>query len=97
MSCRVIGIDLDDSKLKLAAELGSDFVFNGTEELLLEKITNATLGDGIDTVIITAAISSNETIMLAGNILRDLGTIVIIGIVKLNLPWKLKKCKRKCN
>ena len=89
MSCRVIGIDLDDSRLKLAADLGSDFVFNGKEELLLEKITHATLGEGIDTVIIAAATSSNETIMLAGNILRDRGTIVIIGNVKMDLPWKL--------
>ena len=89
MSCKVIGIDLDDSKLKLASDLGSDFVFNGKEELLLEKINNATLGGGIDTVIITAATSSNETILLAGNVLRDRGTIVIIGNVKMDLPWKL--------
>lgn len=89
MSCKVIGIDLDNSRLELASELGADFVFNGKEELLLEQIIEATSGFGIDTVIITAATSSNETIMLAGNILRDRGTIVIIGNVKMDLPWKL--------
>ncbi|NSW95275.1 MAG: zinc-binding dehydrogenase, partial [Bacteroidales bacterium] len=78
---KAIGIDLDESKVKLALESGANFSFKRDQEGLEELILEATNGYGTDAVIITAASSSNDPVELAGALCRQKGKVVIVGAV----------------
>ena len=79
--CRVIGIDIDDRKVRLAKELGADYAFNlrTLGSRIVDETLNMTNGIGVDAVIITAATKSNVPINLAGKIARDKAKIVVVG------------------
>jgi polar amino acid transport system substrate-binding protein len=85
--CRVLGIDIDESKVALASNSGAEsaFIFAGAAE----GIISATGGRGADAVIITAASDSAGPIEMAGNICRDRGKVVAVGAVKLDVPRKV--------
>jgi predicted dehydrogenase/threonine dehydrogenase-like Zn-dependent dehydrogenase len=83
--CRVFGIDLDASKVRLALELGADAASVSGPEAQQEVI-NWTRGRGADAVLITAATPSNEPIELAGEISRPKGRVVAVGLVGLDVP-----------
>lgn len=83
--CRVLGIDIDEDKVRLAQNLGitKSVLFRND----IEKIThNFTNGFGFDSVIITAASISNDPIILAGKICRDRARVVIVGDVRIDIP-----------
>ncbi|WP_343539401.1 bi-domain-containing oxidoreductase [Sphingobacterium thalpophilum] len=83
--CRVIGFDYDQSKVKLAADLGITAVnpADGTDQVhFVESFTN---GIGADAVIITASNKSNEIISQAANMSRKRGRIVLIGVIGLDI------------
>jgi predicted dehydrogenase len=82
--CKVIVIEPDPSRLKIAAEGGS-VTLNPDEEDVEKRIANLTGNMGVDGVIIAASSKSNEIICQAGRITRKRGTIVLIGDVGLNL------------
>ena len=83
--CRVFGLDLDASKVKLARELGADAsTVSGREAQ--QEVINWTRGRGADAVLITAATASNEPIELAGEISRAKGRVVAVGLVGLDVP-----------
>ncbi len=85
--CRVIGIDLDQSKISLATELGADAAIRRDEDVegLIRRLTD---GLGVDAVIITAAAESNDPVELAGAIARDRAIISVVGAVGLSIPRK---------
>ena len=83
--CKVIGIDLDERKIKLALELGADHAYVRSESNLT-SILELTNHIGADSVIITAAGDSNDSIELAGKITRKKAVISIIGDIKLDIP-----------
>jgi predicted dehydrogenase/threonine dehydrogenase-like Zn-dependent dehydrogenase len=80
--CRVIGTDVDDRRVALAAALAAGV---GPEDDLLERVRSLTDGFGADAVIITAATSSDEVIRGAAAACRKKGRIVIVGDVGLGL------------
>jgi predicted dehydrogenase/threonine dehydrogenase-like Zn-dependent dehydrogenase len=83
--CRVIGIDLDDSKLKIAEAKGIITVNprNGTDPVqFVETITN---GIGADGVIITASAKSDDIISQAAHMSRKRGRIILVGVIGLNI------------
>lgn len=82
--CRVLGVDVDRSKLELARELGCDAV--ATPDEAASQIAALTEGRGADAVIICAASSGNEPVELAGELCRDRGRVVAVGAVGMNLP-----------
>ena len=85
--CRVMGIDLDTDRVKLALESGADSACQNDDALAnAEAFTN---GRGFDAVLITAATSSNEPVELAGDIARDRAIIVAVGAFGMNLPRKV--------
>ncbi len=55
---KVIVCDIDDKKLFRAKELGADYVVNGKDGLLTDKINELTKGDGVTVVIDAACIPS---------------------------------------
>ncbi|HSW29480.1 MAG TPA: zinc-binding alcohol dehydrogenase, partial [Longimicrobiales bacterium] len=81
---RVLGVDLDPARVKLALDLGADAAVvpaaAGEAALALSG------GVGVDAVLITAGTSSNEPIELAGRIARDRGRVVVVGAVGMDLP-----------
>jgi predicted dehydrogenase/threonine dehydrogenase-like Zn-dependent dehydrogenase len=83
--CRVLGIDIDASKLALAATLGAE-TFHLTEEAdLLPACDRFSRGRGVDAVIITANTRSNQPVHQAAQISRKRGRIVLVGVTGLEL------------
>ena len=80
--CRVIGFDPDDSRVKLAKELGADV---SVSDGLQEVVTGQTAGHGADSVIITASSKSSAAINLAAEVSRLKGRIVVVGMVGMTI------------
>lgn len=86
--CRVIGIDLDPSKIALAQAMGADEAVSRSEDVA-GAIAVFTGGIGVDAVIVTAGADSNDPIELAGEICRDRGIVSMVGAVKMDIPRKV--------
>ncbi|HEV2883785.1 MAG TPA: bi-domain-containing oxidoreductase [Pyrinomonadaceae bacterium] len=86
--CRVFGIDLDQSKVDLALEMGADAAAVSDDNT--PKVINEwTRGHGADAVIITASSESNQPVELAGTISRMKGRVVVVGLTGLEIPRPL--------
>ncbi|WP_073256403.1 bi-domain-containing oxidoreductase [Shimia gijangensis] len=83
--CRVLGIDYDPERLKLARRFGAETVNPGVGEDVLAKAEAFSRGSGVDAVIITAATKSNEPVSQAARMCRQRGRIVLVGVVGLEL------------
>lgn len=79
--CRVIGTDLHESRLKLAAAKGVEILNEASGEAV-RAITN---GNGADAVIITASSSNDGIIASAADMCRKRGRIVLTGVVDMKL------------
>ncbi|MFN0109926.1 MAG: bi-domain-containing oxidoreductase [Blastocatellia bacterium] len=86
--CRVIGIDLEASKVALAVEFGCDAaVLRGDDvESAVKRFTD---NFGADAVIVTAAADTNDPIELAGVIARDRAIVSMVGAVRMDIPRKV--------
>jgi polar amino acid transport system substrate-binding protein len=84
--CKVIGIDIADNLIRLAKENGSDDATNRNDPSILNTLNSFTNGRGFDSVIITAATTSNDPIELSGEITRAKGKVIAVGAVKLDVP-----------
>ncbi len=84
--CRVFGVDLDESRVKLASELGATAV---ARPQAVEAALAFTGGCGLDNILICADTPSDDPVELAGELARDRGHVVAIGAVGLNLPRKV--------
>ena len=83
--CRVIGVDLDFGRVRLALDNGMDIGINPASENYVERVLKYTEGIGADAVIVTAATESNEVISEAMQACRKKGRVVLVGDVGLNL------------
>jgi predicted dehydrogenase/threonine dehydrogenase-like Zn-dependent dehydrogenase len=86
--CRVIGLDLDQTKIQLAQSLGADIALPSGDPGVGPAVRKLTHGFGADAVIITASTSSNEPVSLAGDLCRSRGRVIVVGAVGLTLPRK---------
>src|SRR5665647_3890953 len=84
--CRVFGTDLDESKVKLAKELGADVALSRSTPYLEESVRQFSRGIGADVTIIAAATRSNDPVDFAGKITRERGKVVIVGLVGMDIP-----------
>ena len=76
--CRtVIAVDVHESRLELARELGADYALNGAEVDVVEEIGKAT-GAGTHYAVETTGVPAVVHQSLAA--LRPLGTVAIVGI-----------------
>ncbi len=83
--CLVMGIDLNEKLVKLAGETAGAHSMLRNDPGLGNACLNFTNGYGFDSVIITAAASSNDPVELAASIARKKGKIVIVGAVNMDL------------
>ncbi len=83
-----IGIDIDDNAVNLSKKCGFKQVFNRNTSGLEQIILSHTRQYGADSVIITAATSSNDPVEFAGTIARQKAKIVIVGAVPTGFSRK---------
>lgn len=83
--CKVIGYDLDETKVAIAKEKGviAFNPVNGTNPV--KFILEQTQGYGADGVIITASAKNNAIISDAANMSRKRGRIVLVGVIGLEI------------
>ncbi len=84
--CKVLGLDIDPTRLALASSLGLQAV---SRKKAVDSAQAFTSNRGFDTVIICADTSSNDPVELAGVIARDKARVVATGAVGLTLPRKV--------
>lgn len=82
--CKVIGIDVDESKLNLAKKWGI-IPFNPKNGDVVKFVEEQTNGVGADGVIITASAKTDEIISQAAKMSRKRGRIILVGVIGLNL------------
>ncbi|MAP80970.1 MAG: dehydrogenase [Aequorivita sp.] len=82
--CRVIGIDIDQSKLDLAKQWGV-IPINPKQSDVVKEVTELTDGIGADGVIITASAKTDAIISQAAQMSRKRGRIILVGVIGLNL------------
>ncbi|WP_312955810.1 bi-domain-containing oxidoreductase [Stutzerimonas nitrititolerans] len=83
--CRVLAIDLDDSKLALARQFGAVTCNPNKGEDAIAAGMAFSRGQGIDGVIITASTKSTDPITQAARMCRKRGRIVLVGVTGLEL------------
>ncbi len=83
--CRVLAIDFDDNKLKLAKQFGAEICNPTNEEDPIFAGMTFSRGHGVDAVIITAATKSNDPITQAARMSRQRGRIILVGVTGLKL------------
>ena len=83
--CRVLAIDFDEHKLKLAAQFGAETCNPKAGGDALRDAAVFSRDIGVDGVIITASTKSNEPIKQAAQMCRKRGRIILVGVVGLEL------------
>ena len=83
--CRVLGIDLDPAKLKMARQFGAETVDVSAGQDPVAAAQAFSRGRGIDAVVITASTKSNEPVHQAALMCRKRGRIVLVGVTGLEL------------
>ncbi len=85
---RVIAIDINTSRLKLASELGAEHIINPNTEDPVKVIENITSGFGADAVLFAASTSDSKPLSQAFQMCRRKGKVVLMGVSGMELNRK---------
>lgn len=77
---RVIAVDLDERRLKIASENGAEEVFNSSLEDVVKAVGHYTGGNGADVVMFCAATGNPEVLSDAFAMTRRKGKLVMVGV-----------------
>ena len=83
--CKVIGVDLDQTKLNLSKKWGIISFNTKTDGDVVKFVASQTNGIGCDGVIITASTKTDELISQAARMSRKRGKIILVGVIGLQL------------
>ncbi|KAF0100129.1 MAG: oxidoreductase [bacterium] len=83
--CRVIGVDLDRSRIALAARHGMNYGVHPDDTDDVRQVARITGGAGADGVVITAAGPSDAIVSAAFRMCRKKARVVLVGDVGLDL------------
>lgn len=83
--CRVLGLDFDPEKLRLAESFGAETVNLSAGSDPIAAAHAFSRGRGVDAVIITASTKSSEPVHQAALMSRKRGRIVLVGVTGLEL------------
>ncbi|MCR4414980.1 MAG: bi-domain-containing oxidoreductase, partial [Thermoguttaceae bacterium] len=86
--CRVVGLDVAQSRVDLAAAQGADLALAVEAEGLHHRVLDFTRGRGADAVLITAATTSSAPLELAAELARDRARVVLVGVTGMQVPRK---------
>jgi len=83
--CRVIGIDMSDSRLSIASNKGA-IIFNPSKgDEYIRSIHSLTNEVGVDGVIVTAAAKNDDIMHQSAQMCRKRARITLVGVVNLNI------------
>jgi L-iditol 2-dehydrogenase len=88
-SSRVFVCDVDDTRLKLASELGADSTILASGAPLVDEVLRLTGGRGVDVVL--EAVGREETISSAIDCVRKGGTVTLVGNISPHISLPLQK------
>ncbi|SIT13875.1 Predicted dehydrogenase [Roseivivax lentus] len=83
--CRVLAIDFDEKKLRLARTFGAETCNPARGEDPVAAGVSFSRGHGVDGVIVTASTKSSDPITEAARMSRKRGRIVLVGVTGLEL------------
>jgi len=83
--CRVIGIDVDADRCRLAENFGAVTVDLSATPDPTGPVDEFTRGEGVDAVLISAATKSSEPVHQAAKMCAKRGRIVLVGVTGLQL------------
>jgi len=83
--CRVIGIDIDKQKCKIAESFGIETINVSQSTNTVQKVLELTDENGADGIIITASSKDNSIISQAANMSRKRGRIILVGVIGLDI------------
>ncbi|QDG51676.1 zinc-binding dehydrogenase [Persicimonas caeni] len=83
--CEVLGIDFDETRLKMAESFGADTVNLSAGEDPVAAGMAFSRGRGVDGVLVTASTKSSEPMHQAAQMCRKRGRIVLVGVTGLEL------------
>ncbi len=83
--CRVIGIDINQQRLKLAESFGARTIDAASGSDPVSAVQAWTNARGADAVLITASAKTDEIVHQAAAMCRKRGRIVLVGVVGLDL------------
>lgn len=86
---KVIGFDIDESRVTLARQFGVEAFLSGNKEDDLAKVNSLTHSIGADGILITASSSSADILPLSAEMCRKRGKIVLVGVVPIQAPRNL--------
>jgi len=78
-------LDIDPQRTEQAGAGGADHAF-AIDHDVAHQVWALTGSIGVDAVIVAAATDGNGPLLLAADIARDLGTVVLVGAVPIDLP-----------
>jgi predicted dehydrogenase/threonine dehydrogenase-like Zn-dependent dehydrogenase len=82
--CRVLGIDIDERRIKQALEQGAEW--GGRPDALPPGWKeNSAAGYGSDFAIVTASANDSTPIQLSADLCRPKGRVVVVGVMPLEL------------
>jgi predicted dehydrogenase/threonine dehydrogenase-like Zn-dependent dehydrogenase len=81
----VFALDVDSARVEQARDGGATFAFHAGPSAA-RAVVDASKGVGVDAILVTAAAASNDPLLLAAEIARDRGAIVLVGDVPVELP-----------
>jgi predicted dehydrogenase/threonine dehydrogenase-like Zn-dependent dehydrogenase len=82
---RVMAVDLDKERLKIAQEYGAEFTVNPTSENPVQEVLNYTGGYGADVVLFTAATSKSDPLSQSFQMCRKKGKVVLVGVAGMQI------------
>lgn len=83
--CRVLGVDVNAERCKLAESFGCQTVCVGEGGDPIQAALAFSKGHGVDGVLITASAKNDQIMHQAAQMCRKRGRIVLVGVVNLNL------------
>ena len=83
--CKVLGIDFDSKRCKLAETFGATSIDLSKVKDPVSVSNNLTQDRGVDAVIVTASTESNELMHQAASMCRKRGRIILVGVAGLKL------------
>lgn len=84
---RVIALDYDPQRLKLAREAGAELAIDLAKGDAERQVADLTGGRGCDGILIAAATASNEPFITAAEIARDRARVVMVGMTGTEFPY----------
>lgn len=81
---QTLGLDIDPTTIEDADHLDTGAVIGDDD--VSAVVDNFTDGVGVDGVVIAAATESNQPVEMAGEIVREQGTVAVVGDVGMDVP-----------